>query len=371
MSKKHKRRRATTNPSTHSPPATRRLPAPLDQPRPVPHRPTLVPAQIDNPYVQVIAHLIRQMAATSTIPIITLLKDWLGMLESGLKMWPEQWRALTATGQFAQDPPDIQAIFSRARERYLRASAQYPAVYRQMQAAFSEAFALLLDSAAPGLAHYGQQTDLNPNVIGQVFLTCLDFPARWTPFFGDSWADCLIAAQAAIPDGAEQANTVLVYAGLKAHRAGVALTPEPGDNFAEWYEAVLPYAEPLLVGPPLVDSSAMLLAAAAQFPAWALESALVRVVWEPTDPLLRQMANINTMLFGLNGYRLAQSRALADVQAQLAQQADDPLDVPPLAVYPTRPPLTQETGDSTEPRRQAGHPSFADLFQKPPQSAGS
>jgi hypothetical protein len=219
------------------------------------------------------------------------------MLESGLKMWPEQWRALAATGDFAEDPPDIQAIFTRARERYLRASAQYPAVYRQMQTAFGEAFALLLDSAAPGLAHYGQQTDLNPDVIGQVFLTCLDFPARWRPFFGTSWTDCLTMARTAIPDRTEQANTVLVHAGLKARRAGVTLTPEPGDNFAAWYEAILPYAKPLLVGPPLVDSSAMLLAVAAQFSEWALDSALVRVVWEPMDPLLRQMANINAMLF--------------------------------------------------------------------------
>jgi hypothetical protein len=128
----------------------------------------------------------------------------------------------------------------------------------------------------------------------------------------------------------------------------------------------LPYADPIVIGPPLVDSSAMLVAAAAQFPQWALDSALVRVVWEPGDPLLRQMAHINTMLFGLNGYRLAQLQALADVQAHLEQQAAVPLDASPPLRYPPGPsPRPDHAAPGPIPhRQQAHHPSFADLFRR-------
>ena len=44
MSKKYKRRRFATDLNAHSPPKRRRLPAPLDRPRPAPHLPTPTPA---------------------------------------------------------------------------------------------------------------------------------------------------------------------------------------------------------------------------------------------------------------------------------------------------------------------------------------
>ena len=146
---------------TPHPPKARRLPAPKIPPelRPLPPRLSILPPD-DNPHVNQIVRLIEQMAIMSGLSPYVLLRDWLGMLESGLKMWPANMRAMALEGQFIEDPPEIQAIFSQVRERYLRVSEQRPAVYRQMQEAFSEAFALLLDSSTPGL----EQIKGNPDV---------------------------------------------------------------------------------------------------------------------------------------------------------------------------------------------------------------
>lgn len=67
----------------------RRLPAPKVPAglRPLPPRLSVLPPD-DNPYVTKIVHLIEQITAVSGLSLHILLKDWLGMLESGLKMWP-------------------------------------------------------------------------------------------------------------------------------------------------------------------------------------------------------------------------------------------------------------------------------------------
>ena len=103
-------------------------------------------------------------------------------------------------------------------------------------------------------------------------------------------------------------------AALKARCDGHAVELEPGENWPEWFQTVRPYVNPpLIIGPPLVDSSLMMLAVATCFPDWAVKSGLVRFIWEPADPLLRQLANINVMLFGLNDTLMAHYEALADI----------------------------------------------------------
>lgn len=370
--KQKNRRRSRPAPSSNSPPRKRRLPAPqmpAEERRPVPLRPP--PTPIDNPYANKIVRLIEDMASMSGISEGVILKDWCGMLESGLQMWPDNMRAMAIEGHFIEDPPHIQQIFAQARERYLRASEQHPAVYRRMQESFSEAFAILLDSAAPGLDTYGRQTELNPDVIGQVFVTCLQPGpgSRWWDYF-PGWLNSLAAARQAIPDGDELVYLELAQAALKARSDGHAVELEPGRNWPEWFQTIQPYVEPILIGPPLVNSSVMMLAAATRFADWAVKSGLVRFIWEPADPLLRQFANINQMLFSLNGYLMAHYEALADIQAYLEQQAEEPTPPPeatPTAarLYQANPPPEADTEEpEIAPPPQPGGQTFADLFKK-------
>lgn len=365
MIQKQKARRSPSE-TPHTPKA-RRLPAPKipAELRPLPPRLSVLPPD-DNPYVTKIVHLIEQMAAVSGLSPYVLLRDWLGMLESGLKMWPANMRAMALDGQFIEDPPEIQAIFSQARERYLRVSEQRPAVYRRMQEAFSEAFALLLDSSTPGL----EQINDNPDVIGQVFITCLrpGHSSLWWRYFPD-WPTALTTAQAALSEAHELVYLVLAEAALHARAEGQTIRLEPGENFPKWFEAIWPFVEPLCIGPPLISSSVELLAAAVQFPGWALKTGLVKFSWDPAlEPLIQQHMNINAMLFGLNGYVVAHCEALLDIQEQLAQ-VDAARSDPTAAVYQL-PPTLDETPEPNRNRQQKYQPatgqSFADLFRHKP-----
>jgi hypothetical protein len=306
------------------------------------------------------------MTAVSGLSPYVLLMDWLGMLESCLKMWPANMRAMALEGQFIDDPPEIQTIFSQARERYLRVSEQRPAVYRRMQEAFSEAFAVLLDSATPGL----EQSNGNPDVIGQVFLTCLQ-PGHTSPWwrYFPGWPMALATAQAVLPEAHKLVYPVLAEAALRSRAEGHTIRLDPGVNFPEWFEKIWPFVEPLRIGPPLISSSEELLAAAAQFPAWALKTGLIKFSWDPAlDPLIQQLIHINVMLFGLNGYIAAHCEALLDIQEQLLVQAGTQ---PALTtdVY-QQPPTLAENEEPDSNRQQKHQPatdqSFADLFRHKP-----
>ena len=347
---------------TH-PQKPRRLPAPKIPPglRPLPPRPSEPPAQ-NHPHVARIVHLIEQMAATSGLQAPIIVKDWVGMLESGLKQWPANLRSMALEGQFIEDPPDIQAIFRQARERYLRVSADRPAVYRQMQEAFSEAFALLLESAAAGL----EGLSTNPDVIGRVVVTCLNPGHRsdWLRYFPD-WITAQTTAQATLPEAHERVYLVLAEAAWRARAAGHTIALNPGHNYEIWFEQIRPYIEPLVIGPPLVSSSVELLAAASQFPDWALKTGLVTFTFDPAlEPLIGSLININVMLFGLNHYLLAHCEALADIQAGLSAQLETDL-ASPSSGYPPPAPADPALPPAPAPRRRpATDQSFAELFRR-------
>jgi len=362
MSKKQKRQPRRRSPAANAPPPKpRRLPAPRLPPDVQLANPGQPPASSNtSSSVTEIVQFVLKMAAAAKLQPLIILKDWLGMMESGLKMWPANMRAMALEGQFIEDPPDIQAIFTQARERYLRISRQRPAVYRQMQAAFAEAFALLLDSTGPGL----EQVSGNPDVIGQVFTTCLQ-PGSTSPwwFYFPDWPTTLAAAQAAIPDGGELVYLTLAEAALRARHDGHTIQLEPGANFPEWFETVWPYMEPVVIGPPLISSGAGLLAAARQFPDWALKTALVKFTWtEELDHLVKQMIHIDAMLYGLNGYLMDHYEALAEIQAHLLASPDTMA-----AGYP----LPQVFGENQEPvsgsqpqGEIAAGQTFTDLFRQ-------
>jgi hypothetical protein len=333
----------------------------------------------DNPYVLEIVRLIEHVSAVSGFSPYVILTDWIGMMEASLSMWAENMKAMAIRGQFVEDPPEIKEIFARARVRYTRASEKYPAVYRTMQEIFPQTFALLLQSAGLGLAAYGQQVELNPDVIGQVFIASLGYPAAWLDFF-PPWRDCLAAAGELIPDGGELVYTALAQAALRARCAGHHVELQPGLNFETWYETILPYytTGPVIIGPAHITSSAMLLALASRFPDWTLHHGLVRFSWGDNfvEPLLEKMVNFNAKIFGLNGYLLEHIAAVADIQAYFEQQAAQeqllPARVSPAQVYRgIQPAEAAEPAAATDtlpaPRRLSPPPgtrSFSDLFKR-------
>lgn len=358
-------------------PLKRRLPLALPKKEP------LLPAQppssreAENPdVVQIIEH-IRRVCAIASLPPFVVLEDWTGMLEAALQLYADNARTYALTGHFIDDPPEVKETYRRARERYLKATETYPATYREMQVAFSQTFALLLAAAGPDLSWYAAQATLSPDIIGQAYLACLGLGKAWWPYF-PPWPAALKVARAAIPNGEELACQVLVQAHLAYREARPAdyIHPEPGDLFEQWFTEILPYCEPIIIGPNLIDSGVMMLAAAAQFPPWALKDGLIMFYPKSGQPQLERLARINGMLYGLNGYELEMVRAVQDIAGSLQQQPASPYPQPTFYVPDAEPanlPPPDETETTpppiTRPRQpihwvEPGEQTFEQLFRR-------
>lgn len=147
----------------------RRMPRPTrTAPHPLPP-PVLYQAE-PHPRAGELADKIRQFCRLAHLNPFVVWRDFVGMAEAGLTYQAENARSYALTGQFIQDPPPVAAHFKQARERYLRAAETYPAAYRVSQETFMELMAELQFFTGPGLGWYAEQTALNPDMIGQVFL---------------------------------------------------------------------------------------------------------------------------------------------------------------------------------------------------------
>jgi hypothetical protein len=191
---------------------------------------------------------------------------------------------------------------------------------------------------------YAHQTEINPDIIGQVFLAVARPDPSWWSYF-PAWDSALAEAEILIPNGAEAVMQILLRGHL-AYQEAVSdpiLKPEPGPQFEQWYAEVLPFCQPLIFGPQLISSSALMLAAATRFPPWAIAAGLVTFYLRTAHPLLEQMNRINTYLYGLNGYDLRLAQAALEI---LEYRRQHPL--PPEPLPETEPEAPQE-GDETGP----------------------
>ena len=338
--KKHAQRRRPKAGQTNQGLSKRRLPLALPKKEPLlPARPP-APTEAENPYVVQIVEHIRRVCAIAHLSPFVVLEDWAGMLEAALRLYADNARAYAMTGQFIDDPPEVEEIYRRARERYLKATETYPAVYREMQGAFSQTFGLLIAAAGPDLDWYAAQAAFSPDVIGQVYLACLALGRDWWPYFAP-WPAALEVVQAALPDGEELVCRVLLQAHLKyqaARPADYIHPAEPGELFEQWFTEILPYCEPLIIGPALIDCGAMMLAAATRFPAWAVKDGLVLFYPQSGNPQVDRLARINSYLYGLNGYELELARAVRDIAAYQQQQLETLYPQPGLYAPATEPP---------------------------------
>jgi hypothetical protein len=287
------------------------------------------------------------------------------MAEAAMRRQTLNLKTYALTGQFVPDPPDVADLFRRARERYIAASRTYPATYREMQTAFTRVLALLETAARPGLAAY-VRTGQTPDIIGQVFRRCVNPGPAWWPYF-PPWPEALAAARSLVPNGPDQILERLIQAGLHYRQdTPQPINPEPGERFQEWFLAVLPYVEPLIFGPNVISSSAMLLALAAQFQDWARHWGLVRFYVLHPEPLLERMMSLNGMLYGLNGYAIDLITTHNDlVNYYQDQMAAAVTGSPPLAEAELVPEREEILAPRLDPRAGAGRgPSFEELFRK-------
>ena len=300
-------------------------------------KPQTGPVHGSGHYVRQIIKCLDQVHAVSGYHAHQIFDDWTQLVEACLTALPAHLTSMAQTGRLAADTPETKQLFARIRSRY----DQQP--YRSNAASvwslFSQAFALLLESAEPGLwgpNSYGNPSALRgtgvevgsmgPDVIGQVYLLYATPNLARGQIF-TPWNLALLLGRLNIPDGERQVldrlkqacqhpDNVLAQAALLA---GLAIT-DP-DQAREWFfTRVLPLArttyQPIRVGDPAgCGSGVLLLAAAACFPEWAVRLGYVVFEGVDVDPGCVRFSKINCMLYSLNGYALKLETAAAEALA--------------------------------------------------------
>ncbi|MEM7342639.1 MAG: hypothetical protein AAF485_00215 [Chloroflexota bacterium] len=365
MSKrKQTKRRHSSEHKPKSTIASRRLPQPRETPPMIFANCQFTQEAADNPVVQAMTAEIHRVSRTSKLAPAVILNDWFKMMEAAMAAQAESVKCMALTGRVIEDPPEVAAIFQAARNRYRAATAHNPSVYRMMQESFIELYAVLMESSRNGLQAYPD--GYNPDIVGQLFLNCLDYPTKWHRFFPD-WQSCQKLAQSYLPDPEDIITSLCVEAALD-----VAITdgsqPEliPDVNWDDWWSRICNHLQRFIIGPEMIGySSTMMLALALRFDTWAVQNHLVHFMWAGEEPRLNTLCHLNMMLYGLNGHFLEHIRMFEEiVEMQEQQRPDTQLTIPqpPPIPPPLEPP--PQSGLALPANNPAPDRTFADLFRK-------
>lgn len=324
-------------------------------------------------YVRRIIKCLEKVNSLSGFHAYQIFNDWSHLVEVCLEALPAHLTSLAQSGQLAEDTPETRQVFEQIRSRYPRSDGATTAADAWQH--FSQAFAILLESAEPGLwgaGSYGQFDVgyMGPDVIGHTYMLYASPNQAKSQIF-TPWNIALLLGRLTISDGERQVHdrlkqacqhpdNVLAQATLLA---GLAID-DPVEAREWFFSQVLPAAwptyEPLTVGDPAgCGSGVLLLAAAACFPAWAVRLNCVRFQGSDVDPVCVRLAKTNCMLYGLNGYYLKFTEALQ----RLNSPAKIALPTTHQEAYDQAVRAYQSKAPQSTP---AAMPTFADLFRRQP-----
>jgi hypothetical protein len=100
-------------------------------------------------YVRQIIKCLEKVNALSGYHAYQIFDDWTQLVEVCLEALPTHLTSIARTGQLAEDSPATKQLFERLRIRYQQPS--YRSDSADAWSYFSQAFAILLQSAEPGL----------------------------------------------------------------------------------------------------------------------------------------------------------------------------------------------------------------------------
>ena len=293
--------------------------------KPLPLNPeTMQPQQV----VDQLAKLLGAAGASFGVGMSRVWEDWLSYsivaLETGLGPFRE--------GRVPDDLAPIKAEVERLRGKY---DAPHGNIDRLLSN-FREAFSLWYGFSGANLY----------DVLGDTFMQHAspnkDAGQHFTP-----WHVAVMMAQINIPDGArmvfERIHAAIeslravdelsaVYCDAVVMTAAVVIEAEGSINALQsLLLPVLPlikdHYEPITVNDPTCGSGNMLLAASGQFPRFAVRLGLVQFYGTDIAYVCYQMARLNEMGYGLNGYGAA--AVWADLVAEGAESAARPISPPP------------------------------------------
>lgn len=275
-------------------------------------------------YVRQIITCLEKVNARSGYHAYQIFDDWTQLVEVCLEALPTHLTSIAQTGQLAEDTPETKQVFERLRSRY--ELQPYRSTSTDIWSYFSRAFAILLESAEPGLWGPGSYGDfdvgyMGPDIIGHIYMLYATPNLARAQIF-TPWNVALLLGRMNIPSGEQQVHDRLKQACqhpdniLAQAMLLTGLAIDDPQEAREWFfNRVLPAAwptyDPITVGDPAgCGSGVLLLAAAACFPEWAVRSGGVVFQGIDIDIQCVRMAKINCQLYGLNGYYLKLAEAL-------------------------------------------------------------
>jgi len=293
---------------------------------------------VQDPVKEIIKRLDKITAAGVRPPEV--FRDWIDLTEATLEQIPAHAKSLAETGQMAEDPDEMKALWDRLRKKYGRYDrATY---YFNL---FAEAFALLIDS---NWRYY--------DTLGDVYMQ-FAYPKPGSGQFFTPYNVASMMARMMLLGIEKQIHQRIIEAAKRDPVSGsmvlASLMIDDPQEAEKWLvqrivpavlaardESGRPIFEPFSICDPACGSGVMFIAAAEVLnevlPGWMLGLGLVRFYGMDIDLNCVKMARINCAIYGLNDWGIKWALAASEVeaasmpyygetyvQAQAAHQAGD------------------------------------------------
>ncbi|MBK8467716.1 MAG: N-6 DNA methylase [Chloracidobacterium sp.] len=241
----------------------------------------------------------------SGVSAFDIFDDFLNISLASLERLPDHVRSIAQTGKPADDTKEVQKRFERPRERY-RSNNKY---YFDL---FAEALGYLLLSA---------EDDWN-DTIGDVYME-FGISNKHSGQFFTPFHLAKLMADLTVDNIPAQVHERIKAACRENPLAQAMLLTglmiEDPDQAEAWFfnkvlPAVAPDIKPITVCDPACGSGVMFLAAASAVPRWMLDWNLVRFYGMDIDQTCVNMARLNILLHGLNGFSIKCALALSEVE---------------------------------------------------------
>ena len=265
-------------------------------------------------------------ASSAGLRVSEAWSDWLCLTEATLRMIPVHAQSIHDSGTLSPDPPDIAQEWERIKARYGHDG------FSSLQQAFCQ----LLHCTQP-IA--GIEPEIR-DVLGPLYMV-IGNPSISAGQFFTPWEMCVTIAKTIMADAPalvyQRMERALqhdpMHAMMMGERTGW-ITPEIGEYVAKhMLPKVMDHYDPVCVHDPCVGSGGMLLAAAAEFPRWMVAMGLVLFYGQDISLDCTRMAQINEILYGLNGWGL-RYRVAADTlrQSSIVTPPEPLICTPPASV---------------------------------------
>jgi hypothetical protein len=229
--------------------------------------------------------------------------DWLDLCLATMEALPAHLRSVRENKALAADTPETTQLFKRVKDRYQQIAWDF------VLENFSIAFLALLNSTWDFQDVVGEvyMEFGNPNPRSGQFFTPFHLAELMAKMTGDIEREIYDRIKQAAHGDPLLESMILVGAMLE------------GDETDDWFfqriiPVVAPKIKPVTVCDPACGSGVMFLAAAASVPSWALDLGFVQFYGMDIDATCCKMAQLNLMIYGLNGFNIKCALALSDAE---------------------------------------------------------